>query len=208
MNTDALMTWLSAEPLVPFMAVVIGAFVLLMIRDRWNKRQHIRHIYKTYHEYMRGIIDKREIPTIEMEKLNPQKNEFCVLVCRSTMYEFKSERLSVGLGSRVKMGNLPVYFGGTRSQSVSRLRQVSNGRLYLTNKRIAFVGDQKTFNTRLADVMNVENGLDLIHVSMQKHTKPIIFSVDNGFIWWGLTRLLTKAELDSPLLPANIKLIE
>ncbi len=136
--------------------------------------------------------------------INLQKNEFIVLRESSTLYEYKAERRTTGGGTRVKVGNMPIYLGGSTSSSVDVLKEICAGTLMLTNKRLMFVGTQKSFTAALADIITIENALTQITVTSQKRQKPVIFTVRNGFFWYGLPQVLNQWQLTSPIMPGKL----
>ena len=140
--------------------------------------------------------------------LNLQNDEFAVLAEVATLYEYRTQRISTGVGTRVKIGGLPLYLGRSISQSEDKLKKVTQGMIYLTNKRIVFVGDNKNVTTALKDIVSVENALDHITVNSSKRQKPEIFTTKNGFYWGCLTQALTKMQLTSPVITSHIVLTD
>ncbi len=189
--------------------VIIGAIFLYLNQNRKSSAQQLNHANNARDSllsYLNNLDITREFITCQMGHMNPQRNEFAVIAEESMMYEYKNDRSYRGVGTRAKIDGIPVYIGGGRSQSVERLAEASSGYLYLTNKRIVFTGDRKTFSVSLKDVVNIENAVTHITINSQKRQKPAIFRVQNGFMWDGLCKIMSALNLELPSLPDGVNI--
>ena len=61
-------------------------------------------------------------------------------------------------GTRVKIGDLPIYLGGSVPQKVSRevLATVGTGNFVITNKRIVLSGTKVNYGVRLDQINDLE----------------------------------------------------
>lgn len=188
--------------------VVITILVWLITKPRRAKQKtadRTATLISSTRQFVDQINHNRRFSVITTQ-INLQKNEFAVLSTQSTCHEYKSERISTGAGTRIKVGGMPVYLGGTKSRSVDKLREASTGTLYLTNKRLIFIGTPKNHTFTLGEILSIENGIDHIIVTSQKRQKPLVFSVSNGFNWHIYFGALAQWNLESPETPGEIQL--
>jgi len=196
--------------LVPLATLLFGLVLYWRIRKGFNTRKNAQFQDKAklaadrFNAVVEEIKKSRVIPVISAD-INTQKNEFVVMESESNIYEYKTgKRKSAYLGTRVKIGALPVYFGGGQSSAQKELTKVSDGKLYMTNKRLVFVGKSRSWNCKHSDVLSIQNGLSVIEVNSSKSQQPILFDVSNGFFWEGFNRLFTQVALNSPQIPDNV----
>jgi hypothetical protein len=100
-----------------------------------------------------------------------------------------------GVGFRVMKG---VYVGvggrnGT-SESHEEWRNIDEGQLTLTNKRLIFDGAKENRVIPLEKIISVNPWLDAIEVSAENRKKSMLFSVENPYIWATVIHILIKAE--------------
>lgn len=141
------------------------------------------------------------IPVQEDPAFRTQASEFIALRHpHARMMEIRTSRLSGWLGTRVKIAGVPLYLGASKSLPSDELRDVGEGILYLTNKRLMFMGSARTYASSIDNILNIENGLDWIRIQAARQTKPVTFTVPNGFFWEGMYRLMVDLRPDSPHL--------
>lgn len=64
--------------------------------------------------YVAEVSRTRAFPTVWMNNVNCQKGEFGLLGQTSTQYEAKTKSYRLGAATRVKIGKLPLYLGGSQ----------------------------------------------------------------------------------------------
>ncbi len=115
------------------------------------------------------LIDNGDIPEIPVS-INLQRNEKCYFTCNVDWYETRAVRYRVNYGGptmsfkiapgvRWRMGSL-----GVRTMSNQELTRIDTGTMYLTNKRLIFMGTMKNTTialTKILDFKPYKNGVDI-----------------------------------------------
>lgn len=124
------------------------------------------------------------------------KNQWAVLSERSTYHEYRSANTRAYVGTRIKIGKLPLYLGSAQTLPHTVLRPISDGQLVLTTKAILFVGEGRTASIDLEDLLSVEPTPDFIIVAPRTRSKPHIFSVSNPVLWAVAARAIAEGKLN------------
>jgi hypothetical protein len=106
-------------------------------------------------------------------------DEHAILEEEATLFESRAYRLYGGGGTRI--GRFSV--GGGVSESQQRVKQIDQGILTLTTKRLIFDGSTENRNVQLSQVMSVSPGVDAIEISTERRAKSQIYSVANPLLW-------------------------
>lgn len=131
------------------------------------------------------------------------KTEFAVLCGTTSMRELATERRNAGVGTRIKVGGLPIYLGGSRGISHQVLKEVAEGELVVTNKRLMFIGRDRQIVIPWAKLAGIEAFMDSILVADSGKAKPVMFPVPNGLLWAMAIRKLTELDLNDNNLPVT-----
>lgn len=94
----------------------------------------------------------------------------------ATLQEVKTVGYSAatkGMSVRVAKG-LTLRTGGMRGKAVKGMVGVSKGELVITNQRVIFVGDHKSFAIKLDDLLNTTNFIDGFGFNDQKTNYTLI----------------------------------
>lgn len=137
-------------------------------------------------------------PLCHVANINLIKDEFALLSCNSVLHEVTTIRSGNAVGTRVKIGKIPLYLGKYSSSTTESLKEVSSGILCLTNKRIIFVGNYRSQSTDFKHLIGFENSLHELQINTIKSKKPLIYSVDNAVLWAVLLPLVVSNELKDP----------
>lgn len=156
--------------------------------------------------YIEEVNRARAFPTVWLKNVNARPGEFGLLHEQSTLFEPKTRRYSVGAGTRVKLGKVPIYLGGAQSVPVESLDPAADGDLYLTNRRVLFLSDTRSAAVALDDVIGVDAGSNQLTVHSGKRQKPLVLRVTNPAKWVLLAKLLSSEELKDPALPEGLTL--
>lgn len=156
--------------------------------------------------YVADANSARALPTVWMKNVNSQKGEFGLLGQTSTQFETKTKSYRLGAATRLKVGKLPLYLGGSQYFSYEDLVATGAGDLYLSNQRIIFLSDKRSTTIALKDVIGIDAGTDSITIHSSKRQKPLIFAVNNPAIWSLLVKLASGEKLDTPNLPDGMTL--
>jgi hypothetical protein len=127
-----------------------------------------RNLLDKYRLYW--LIDSGDIPEISVD-ITLTKNEKCHFVCRANWYEQRkitkrirysgpTLRLKMAKGLYWRMGDL-----GVQRVSEDIMAHIDSGNLFLTNKRIIFLGDNKSTNIKLNKIVDFtpySNGVTIV----------------------------------------------
>lgn len=151
--------------------------------------------------YVADANHARAFPTVWMQNVNSQKGEFGLLAQASTQFETKTKSYRLGAATRVKVGKLPLYLGGSKNFSYEDLVPVADGDLYLSNRRIIFLSSKRSTTIILKDILGIDADTGSITIHSSKRQKPLTFTVSNPAIWSLLIKVVSGEELDTPNLP-------
>lgn len=154
--------------------------------------------------YIAEVNRTRAFPAVWMEKVNSQKGEFGLIGEISTQFETKTKSYRLGAATRVKIGKLPLYLGGSKYFSYEDLVAAGAGDLYLSNQRIIFLSDKRSTTIALKDVIGIDAGPASITIHNSKRQKPLTFTVQNPAIWALLVKIMSGEKLATPNLPDGL----
>lgn len=129
--------------------------------------------YKLY-----WIIENAELPPLSVD-INLQKNESCFYKIDANWYETKTVTKSIRYGGpavsfRIVKG---VYYRAgnynLKKQTAEENVLIDNGQLYITNKRIIFIGSKRSTNIRLGRVLSITPYSNGIEITKDSGTNPI-----------------------------------
>lgn len=144
----------------------------------------------------------RALPAVWMKNVNARPAEFALLQeTDAALLEHKTHRYSLGAGTRLRLGKIPVYLGGARQFSYESLATTGRGDLYLTNERIVFVSGRKAVSIALTDVMGSDTVDGGMVVYSNKREEPYAFTVGNSALWLVLLKLCAQYHFAAPALP-------
>jgi hypothetical protein len=129
------------------------------------------------------LIENGEIPTIEVP-IALQKSEQCYFTCDAEWHENKTitKRINYG-GPTVSIKIMKGVYYRTGSIGVQRvtsqeLVHIDSGKVYLTNKRIIFIGVRKSSNIRYEKILDLTPYSDGIEI-IKDTGKPPIITMEN-----------------------------
>lgn len=115
----------------------------------------------------------------------------------SSLAEFQSDGGRSYLGTRVKVGQVPLYLGQSQRNARKVLQNIATGQLVLTDAGLLFVSTGKTVAIKLRDVVGVEATADSIVVNAANRVNPLMASVRNPVLWSLAIRLLAEGKLSA-----------
>lgn len=192
-----------------WLIIILALFfvISLFMKKEASKKQHAEALDE-FTRFIRTIEAQERLPQVNDPDFSTQESEFIVLAQRdATMREVRAARVTGGAGTRIKIGSIPLYLGGAHSRPHDEIRETANGTLYLTNRRLVFIGDKRTFNAPFDKILNVTNALTGITVHHSTRSQPVTFTVSNPLIWDGVYGILNILRPDSPQLPHGVKLL-
>lgn len=152
--------------------------------------------------YIESANTSRTLPAIWMKNINAGPSEFALLHEReAALFEHKTQRYTLGVGTRIKVGKIPLYLGGGRQFSYEALKATGHGDLYLTNERLVFVSSRKAVSIALPDIIGSDNVDGGLAVYCNKREEPYAFAVANSALWLMLLKLCAHHHFSAPTLP-------
>lgn len=146
----------------------------------------------------------RAFPDVSPGNVNIHAGEFALLRERAVLYEQKTNGVSYGIGTRVRVAKLPVYLGTGRSSSYETTEPIAEGDLVMTNNRMVFFSTQRSETIALKDVVGLEAGLGTICVHAAKRKTPHVFAVSNPALWALLAKIGASHPLQSRFIPDGV----
>lgn len=149
--------------------------------------------YKMY-----WLIENGELPTKHVD-INLQKSESCYFIGSVNWYEQRTitKRINyAGPTARVKIMKGVYYRVGSISGervTSEEWKLIDSGSVYLTNKRIIFMGSKKNSNVRLDKILSFTPYSDGIEINKETGRSPLLSFTDNVDIFGLLlSRLLRE----------------
>ncbi len=190
--------------------LLIAGLVFLVIwssKIEKRKQDEAKYIEATkaksrFKDFILSLQRNRILPELNTS-INLHQKEFVCMMSESEIYEFKNPGQKLYVGTKVNIAGIPIYLGG--SQAVKdQLTMVSKGDIYMTNKRIIFIGSVRSWECKHSEVIHINNNIDLITVNCSNSQKPITFCVKNGFFWEGLNKLFTQTNVETARIPDGV----
>ena len=101
----------------------------------------------------------------------------------SCLYEVRAIRVTNHLGAGYRVSKrIGVAGGQSVSESHDEWRPISTGTLYITNRRVVFVGEKQSRTIDLKNVVSVRNSDSMLELVSESRAKSMRFTVDNGLI--------------------------
>lgn len=149
--------------------------------------------YKLY-----WFIDNEELPALDVQ-LNLQKNEICFFTISADWLESRTvtQRINYsGLNTRIRIMKGVYYNIGSISPSritSEELTVIDSGTVYITNKRLIFMGGKKNTNIKLDKILTLTPYSDGVGIEKDAGKSPILRVPYNADI---LIRTLGRAIND------------
>lgn len=149
---------------------------------------------------LRWSIENGELPAIDVP-INLQKHELCYFSSYAEWLENRTITKRVNYGgptARIKIMKGVYYRAG--SMGVQRvtseeLKTIDAGQLYLTNRRILFVGSRKNSNIPINKILSINPYSDGVGIEKDSGTSPIFrMSESADILAMILTRILNDAN--------------
>ena len=134
------------------------------------------------------LIENGELPIANVP-INLQKNEFCYYYTEAEWLETRTITQRINYGgptARIRIIKGVYYRAGSMSvQRITSEQQqvIDSGTLYVTNKRIIFVGNKKNTNIPLGKILSVEPFSDGVGIEKDSGKSPALRVSDNADIF-------------------------
>lgn len=188
-----------------------------LLSKTWLECPKCGKIWRNEQEYDKDIRIAEEIKELEMiektgelpvlyligSKLILKKNELLhlyeapvtLMEERTRSYTYRSQ--SMGFKIKVTKGVYltPRVGGGSIKKTETKIEKIDNGELYLTSKRLVFIGEKKTVNIPLKKIFAIEPFVDAIKIGQEGKQKAEYFATENPLKWAVYLRAaITKIE--------------
>jgi hypothetical protein len=193
---------LGAGSLAPGFAAFDVAIALVLWIWLWRINRAVRDAISRVDEL--GQTAKIWLDQVASGRLSPEpntgtvilpKNQLALLAETSTRYEFRADNRRAYVGTRLKVGSLPVYVGAARTLPRAALRPICTGQLVLTNLALIFASRERAASIKLEELTSIEPSPDFIVVAERLRATAYIFSVSNPILWAAAARLLAEGKL-------------
>ncbi len=142
------------------------------------------------------LIENGQIPVLEVD-LNLQRGEECYFITDVQWYEQRAVTQRVnyhGPTARIKITKGVYYHVGSiapQRVSAEEWKQIDTGRVYLTNKRLIFMGSKKNSNIKLSRILSFTPYTDGVGLEKDAGRSPMLqFKTDVNVFSMILSRLL------------------
>lgn len=158
---------------------------------------HTQRQLERYRLYWR--IENAELPTINVD-IKLYKSEACYFTCNALWFEFRTvtKRINYsGLGARVRIAKGVYYRVGTVAPqriTSEELKLIDSGKIYITNKRVIFMGVLKNFSLRLERLLAFSPYSDSVELEKDAGRNPILKLGDETEIF---CRILARVMRDA-----------
>jgi hypothetical protein len=168
----------------------VGVVFLFWRRNSHNTQVRKEHLERLNHEADEWVARVNRGITPISTRLILKNDEHAILEEGSKLFESRAYRVYGGGGTRIGR----VYVGGGVSESHQRVREIDQGTLTLTTKRLIFDGTHENRNVQLSQVLSVSPWSDAIEISTARRAKSQIYTVANPLIWTAGVKALAAGE--------------
>lgn len=149
--------------------------------------------------FIAQIESDRQFPALEAPLLNLPLNEFVALHQPETvMLTYLSHQ--VGVGEIGGIGGIGAHPREWRTSLDLHMTTIATGDLYLTNRRMVYVGDRRSMSLLWRDLMALTCGLDGLHINTDDSPIPIAFKVKNSLLWAMLIKWMSLVKVEGRAL--------
>lgn len=166
-------------PWVILLLILIGIIILIKSKMK-RKNEEISRQKEQAMERQRILentldeIKNKELQPVSNAKAIMKDGEEAYSAFNAGLYEMKSKgTIYKGATIRVRVAKgVSVGLGGGKSAPEKELIQVSEGQFIITNQRVIFAGDSKSFEIKLSNLTYFDKGFDYItfHAGTRNYT--------------------------------------
>lgn len=193
--------------------VIIAVFVWWLFKyaakagrdaEAMTQRERLDGMVRDACAYIEQVNASRSFPAVWMKNVNAKPDEFGLIHETATLFEQKTRSYTLGGGTRLRVGKVPLYLGGAQRFSYQELAPMAAGDLYLTNQRVVFMSDKKAVSLPLAGLIGIDSAPDSITVHGPKRAQPYTFAVGNSALFTLLLKLFSQGHLNGQTLPDGV----
>lgn len=141
-------------------------------------------------------IRKGELPVVDPE-ISLQRLEVCHYVARCEWHEMRKNRIATayaGPTMRVKIAKGLYYRMGTLAHApitVDAIVKIDSGKVFVTNKRIIFMGNNKNASLKLDKILDITTFCDAVKIEKDIGRSPYLFTDEPVFLAAFIARLIS-----------------
>ena len=171
-------------------ALLVVVVPVVMI-EKWKTNKELTQLIASTRTYIETLERSRTFVAVDVPGLHLERGEFAIRHDRANLKEFRRASVSGGLGTRVRIGKIPIYIGGWKSTPMDELRDVGTGYLVLTNLRLMFLG-ARTLTISFDHLLTCEQQNTGLVISESRSKSPHVFFLENPGLWCFLVNYLAK----------------
>ena len=155
-------------------------------------------------QFIAQVNTARGYPDVAPGDVSIPKGEFAILREAATLFEQKSHRVGSAVGTRVKVGKLPVYLGSSHSSTYETTDPIASGELVITNRRMIFLADTRSATIQLKDAVGIKADISHLIIHSAKRKSPYVFAVSNPVLWSLIAKIGASHPLESRFIPDGV----
>jgi hypothetical protein len=175
-------------------------------RERKERDAESQRIITEAVEFFENVNTHRGFAPAQTDRIICQPDDPILAACNAKLFEVSTSQVRQYLGTRVKIGGLPIYLGQSTPQSRTVIKESATGELALTPTRLIFNGTTRSANVELKKIIALDIARDGITVSISGRQKPLLFIVPNGLLWGQLVKNLMQLRIKGLTLPEGATL--
>lgn len=156
--------------------------------------------------FFESVNAARAFPVAKTDRIIDTPGRPVLASCNARLFELKTTTSRGLAGTRVKVGGMPIYLGGSVPISSTQLRESCAGELAITPDTLIFSGDLKSVDLALAKITSIDAMKDGVTISAMGRQKPITFRVPNGLLWSQLIKNLMHGKAEGRALVSGAQL--
>ena len=187
-----------------YLSILIAIIILIRWNIKNSKIKRKEFIATQANSFVDKIKKDGKLPIIQTNALL-DANEQAFLSENTKLQETRSVRQTVGGFGGVRLAKgVVVGRSSSRSESHQEWRDIDNGQLIITNKRIMYLGAKENRSILLDKIMTIETYLNAIEITSETRTKSLQFPVTNPYIWSTVIQILRSTKGENRIPDLNI----
>lgn len=172
------------------LSLIIAVIWFVVDKSNEVKQQKLQQRVDQAKAFLDPIISSRTLPVVSVE-VNLQKDEQCVYM-EDNVQLAEERKVRIGRGSgasfRVTKGVWVHSFSG-RNISQEQIKRVDTGSLFITTKRVIYLGKMHNKNIKYDDILATHQYTGAIEISVSRNGKNEYFIVKNSLLIKGILTL-------------------
>lgn len=145
-------------------------------------------------------------PVAKTDRIIDKPSRPVLASCNARLFELKTTTSRGHAGTRVNVGGMPIYLGGSVPLSSTQLKESCLGELAITPDTLIFSGELKSVDVPLAKITSIDAMKDGVTIAAMGRQKPITFQVPNGLLWSQLIKNLMHGKAEGRALASGARL--